>query len=68
MIVKNIVVCWGGVSMILYWLIVVLIFVLGIVGLMMGEFLKMLKYFWIYMMYKLIGIIVLVLVVVCLGW
>lgn len=68
MIVKNIFVVWGSVSQILYWLIVLLIFVLGVVGLIMGELFKILKYFWVYIVYKLIGIIVLVLVLFCLGW
>ena len=59
---------WGSLSKSLHWLIAVLILALGIVGLVMGEFPKTPKYFWIYTMHKSIGITVLVLVVVRLVW
>ena len=59
---------WGSLSKSLHWLIAVLILALGIVGLVMGEFPKTPKYFWIYTMHKSIGITVLVLVVVRLAW
>ena len=59
---------WGSLSKSLHWLIALLILALGIVGLVMGEFPKTPKYFWIYTMHKSIGITVLVLVVVRLAW
>ena len=59
---------WGSLSKSLHWLIALLILALGIVGLVMGEFPKTPKYFWIYTMHKSIGITVLVLVVVRLVW
>ncbi|MCD9086308.1 cytochrome b [Stenotrophomonas sp. SY1] len=68
MSLKNTIDRWGGVSKTLHWLIAVLILALGIVGLTMGEFPKTPSYFWIYTMHKSIGITVLVLVVLRLGW
>lgn len=65
---KNTAQHWGGVSKTLHWLIAVLILALGIVGLVMGEFPKTPKYFWIYTMHKSIGISVLALVLLRLGW
>lgn len=59
---------WGSVSKSLHWLIALLILALGIVGLIMGEFPKTPKYFWIYTAHKSIGITVLVLVVARLLW
>lgn len=59
---------WGGVSQSLHWLIAVLILVLGAVGLTMGELPKTPKYFWVYTAHKSIGITVLALVVLRLGW
>ncbi|WP_313276466.1 cytochrome b, partial [Stenotrophomonas sp.] len=68
MTLKNTAQRWGSLSKSLHWLIAVLILALGIVGLTMGEFPKTPKYFWIYTMHKSIGITVLVLVAVRLGW
>ena len=68
MSLKNTAQRWGSVSKSLHWLIALLILALGIVGLTMGEFPKTPKYFWIYTMHKSIGISVLVLVAVRLGW
>lgn len=68
MILKNTRDRWGSVSKSLHWLIALLILALGIVGLIMGEFPKTPKYFWIYTAHKSIGITVLVLVVARLLW
>ncbi|MDX3933423.1 MAG: cytochrome b [Stenotrophomonas sp.] len=59
---------WGGVSQSLHWLIALLILTLGVVGLTMGELPKTPKYFWVYTAHKSLGISVLVLVVLRLGW
>jgi cytochrome b561 len=59
---------WGGVSQTLHWLIALLILTLGIVGLTMGELPKTPKYFWVYTAHKSLGITVLTLVVLRLGW
>lgn len=59
---------WGGVSQTLHWLIALLILVLGIVGLTMGELPKTPKYFWVYTAHKSVGLTVLALVIVRLGW
>lgn len=59
---------WGTVSKTLHWLIALLILALGIVGLVMGEFPKTPKYFWIYTLHKSLGISVLALVGLRLAW
>ncbi|WP_421570978.1 cytochrome b [Stenotrophomonas sp. PD6] len=59
---------WGTVSQSLHWLIAVLILVLGIVGLTMGELPRTPKYFWVYTAHKSLGITVLALVALRLGW
>lgn len=59
---------WGLVSQLLHWLIVLLILMLAIVGLTMGELPKTPKYFWVYTMHKSIGITVLTLVLLRIGW
>lgn len=59
---------WGPVSQLLHWLIVLLVLVLAIVGLTMGELPKTPKYFWVYTLHKSVGIIVLALVLVRIGW
>ncbi|MGE8279653.1 MAG: cytochrome b [Stenotrophomonas sp.] len=68
MTLKNSTQRWGSMSKTLHWLIALLILALGIVGLTMGELPKTPKYFWVYTMHKSIGITVLVLVAVRLGW
>jgi len=68
MTLKNSAQRWGSMSKTLHWLIALLILALGIVGLTMGELPKTPKYFWVYTMHKSIGITVLVLVAVRLGW
>ena len=59
---------WGGVSMTLHWLIAVLILAIGIVGLTMGELPRTPKYFWVYTAHKSLGITVLALMLLRLGW
>ena len=68
MILKNTAARWGGVSQTLHWLIALLIIGLGIVGLTMGELPKTPKYFWVYTAHKSLGITVLALVILRLGW
>lgn len=59
---------WGSVSQTLHWLIAALILLLGVVGLTMGELPKTPKYFWVYTAHKSLGLTVLALVIVRLGW
>jgi len=59
---------WGAASQILHWLIALLILVLGVVGLTMGELPRTPKYFWVYTAHKSLGLTVLALVVLRLGW
>lgn len=59
---------WGGVSQILHWLIALLILGLGVVGLLMGELPKTPKYFWVYTAHKSLGVTVLALMLLRLGW
>lgn len=68
MTAKNTPAAWGSVSQILHWLIALLILALGVVGLTMGELPKTPKYFWVYTAHKSIGITVLALVLLRLGW
>jgi cytochrome b561 len=65
---KNTADCWGPVSQLLHWLIVLLVLVLAIVGLTMGELPKTPKYFWVYTLHKSVGITVLALVLARIGW
>lgn len=59
---------WGAVSQGFHWLIVLLILGLAIVGLTMGELPRTPKYFWVYTAHKSLGITVLVLMLLRLGW
>ena len=59
---------WGGPSMTLHWLIAALILCIGVVGLTMGELPRTPKYFWVYTAHKSLGITVLVLMLLRLGW
>lgn len=59
---------WGAVSQSLHWLIVLLILGLAIVGLTMTGLPKTPKYFWVYTLHKSVGITVLALVLLRLGW
>ncbi len=68
MTLKNTADRWGAVSQSLHWLIAALILLLGIVGLTMGELPRTPKYFWVYTAHKSLGITVLALAVLRLGW
>lgn len=59
---------WGGVSQALHWLIALAILVLGAVGLTLDALPKTPAYFWVYTAHKSLGITVLALVVLRLGW
>ena len=59
---------WGPVSQALHWLIVLMILGLAIAGLAMGELPKTPKYFWVYTAHKSMGLTVLALVLVRIGW
>ena len=68
MSLKNTADRWGGVSQLLHWTIAVLILAIGIVGLVMGELPRSPKYFWVYTAHKSLGLTVLALVLVRIGW
>lgn len=68
MTLKNTATRWGSVSQGLHWLILLLILAIAIVGLTMGELPKTPKYFWVYTAHKSLGIGVLALVLLRLGW
>lgn len=59
---------WGGVSQFLHWTIAVLILLIGAVGLVMGDLPRSPRWFWVYAAHKSLGLTVLALVVVRLGW
>lgn len=59
---------WGPVSQFLHWLIVLLIFGLGAVGLIMVELPRSPRYFWVYDLHKSLGIAVIALVLLRLAW
>ncbi|MDH5834684.1 cytochrome b [Luteimonas kalidii] len=59
---------WGAVSQSFHWLIVLLILGLAIVGLTMGDLPRTPKYFWVYTAHKSMGITVLALMLLRLGW
>jgi len=68
MTIKNTAEHWGSISKTLHWLIALLILILGIVGLMMGNLPKTPKYFWVYTAHKSVGVVVLLLIALRLGW
>ena len=68
MTLKNTAERWGPVSQAFHWLIVLLILGLAIVGLTMGELPRTPKYFWVYTAHKSLGLTVLALVLVRIGW
>ena len=68
MSLKNTADRWGGVSQLLHWTIAVLILAIGIVGLVMGELPRSPKDFWVYTAHKSLGLTVLALVPVRIGW
>ena len=59
---------WGCISQSLHWLIAVLILGMGALGLTLGELPKTPKYFWVYTLHKSVGITVLALMLLRLGW
>ena len=59
---------WGWPSQTLHWTIAILIVLIGIVGLVMGELPRSPKYFWVYTAHKSLGLTVLALVLVRIGW
>ena len=68
MTLKNTADRWGAVSQAFHWTIVLLILALAIVGLTMGELPRTPKYFWVYTAHKSLGITVLALMLLRLGW
>lgn len=68
MSLKNTTDRWGGISQLLHWTIAILIVLIGIVGLVMGELPRSPKYFWVYTAHKSLGLTVLALVLVRVGW
>ena len=68
MSLKNATDRWGGISQLLHWTIAILIVLIGIVGLVMGELPRSPKYFWVYTAHKSLGLTVLALVLVRIGW
>lgn len=59
---------WGATSQLLHWTIAVLILSIGAVGLVMGELPRSPKWFWVYTLHKSLGLTVLALVLVRIGW
>lgn len=59
---------WGGISQLLHWTIAVLILLIGVVGLVMGELPRSPRWFWVYTAHKSLGLTVLALVLVRIGW
>lgn len=59
---------WGTVSQAFHWLIVLLILTIATIGLVMVDLPKTPKYFWIYTLHKSLGLVVLALAVLRLGW
>jgi cytochrome b561 len=68
MTLKNTSERWGGVSQLLHWTIAVLILSIGAIGLVMGELPRSPKWFWVYTAHKSLGLTVLALVLVRIGW
>ena len=68
MSLKNTTDRWGGISQLLHWTIAILIVLIGIVGLVMGELPRSPKYFWVYTAHKSLGLTVLALVLMRIGW
>ena len=68
MSLKNTTDRWGGISQLLHWTIAILIVLIGIVGRVMGELPRSPKYFWVYTAHKSLGLTVLALVLVRIGW
>ena len=59
---------WGPISQALHWLIALLVLAMAAIGLSLDELPRSPKWFWVYDLHKSIGLSVLALVVVRLGW
>ena len=59
---------WGSISQLLHWTIAVLVLLIGVVGLVMGELPRSPRWFWVYTAHKSLGLAVLALVLVRIGW
>jgi cytochrome b561 len=59
---------WGAISKSLHWIIVLLLVTVAVIGLVMGELPRSPKYFWVYTAHKSIGITILALMLLRLGW
>lgn len=59
---------WGAISQSLHWIIVLLLLAVAVIGLVMGELPRSPKYFWVYTAHKSIGITILALMLLRLGW
>ncbi|HEV8694536.1 MAG TPA: cytochrome b [Lysobacter sp.] len=68
MTLKNTTDRWGSISQLLHWLIVLLIFGLGIIGLVMVDLPKSPRYFWVYDLHKSFGLTAIALVLLRLAW
>ncbi len=68
MTLKNTADRWGAVSQAFHWIIVLLILGLAVVGLTLDELPRSPKYFWVYTAHKSMGITVLALMLLRLGW
>jgi len=68
MSLKNTHHAWGAVSQCLHWLTLALILALAVIGLVMTDLPRTPKYFWVYTLHKSLGISVLALLPLRLGW
>lgn len=59
---------WGWMSQSLHWAIAVLILTLLVVGMVMVELPRSPKYFWVFDLHKSVGLTVLLLMLVRIGW
>lgn len=68
MTLKNTAERWGPVSQTLHWLIVLLILTIAAAGLIMVELPRTPRYFWVYDLHKSLGLSLLALIALRLGW
>lgn len=68
MTMKNTPERWGAISQAFHWTIVVLIVTIAVLGLTMDELPRTPKYFWVYTAHKSLGLTVLALALLRLGW
>lgn len=59
---------WGGISQALHWLVAVGILGIAVIGMVMTELPRSPRWFWVYDLHKSLGLSVLALMVVRLGW